>query len=108
MLATVIVLPVLLLAVWLVLQFAIVLHAKHFSIDDHTAVIGSSNMDIRSFNLDFEVVMMCTGPSFVARMREVEDMYRSLSRELTLEEWLKRPLTKRWVDNVMRLTSAVQ
>ena len=33
-----------------------VLHAKHFSVDDHTAVIGSSNMDIRSFNLDFEVV----------------------------------------------------
>ncbi|HEY5848049.1 MAG TPA: cardiolipin synthase, partial [Microlunatus sp.] len=48
-----------------------VLHSKHFSIDDHTAVIGSSNMDIRSFNLDFEVSMMCTGPSFVARMREV-------------------------------------
>ena len=39
-----------------------VLHAKHFSVDDHTAVIGSSNMDIRSFNLDFEVSMMCTGP----------------------------------------------
>ena len=85
-----------------------VLHSKHFSIDDHTAVIGSSNMDIRSFNLDFEVSMMCTGPSFVARMREVEDMYRSISRELTLEEWKKRPLTKRWLDNVMRLTSAVQ
>ena len=85
-----------------------VLHAKHFSVDDHTAVIGSSNMDIRSFNLDFEVSMMCTGPSFVARMREVEDMYRSLSRELTLEEWKKRPLSQRWFDNVMRLTSAVQ
>ena len=85
-----------------------VLHAKHFSIDDHTAVIGSSNMDIRSFNLDFEVSMMCTGPSFVAKMREVEDMYRSLSRELTLEEWKKRPLSQRWFDNVMRLTSAVQ
>ena len=65
-------------------------------------------MDIRSFNLDFEVSMMCTGPSFVARMREVEDTYRSVSRELTLDEWNKRPLTKRWVDNVMRLTSAVQ
>jgi cardiolipin synthase len=85
-----------------------VLHSKHFSVDDHTAVIGSSNMDIRSFNLDFEVSMMCTGPSFVARMREVEDMYRSLSKELTLEEWKKRPLSKRWFDNVMRLTSAVQ
>ena len=86
-----------------------VLHAKHFSVDDHTAVIGSSNMDVRSFNLDFEVSMMCTGSrSFVARMREVEDMYRSLSREMTLHEWKERSLGKRWVDNVMRLTSAVQ
>ena len=85
-----------------------VLHSKHFSVDDHTAVIGSSNMDIRSFNLDFEVSMMCTGPSFVAEMRKVEDMYRSLSRELTLEDWKKRSLSQRWFDNVMRLTSAVQ
>ncbi|HWH99976.1 MAG TPA: cardiolipin synthase A, partial [Propionibacteriaceae bacterium] len=78
-------------------------------VDDHTAVIGSSNMDIRSFNLDFEISMMCTGsPAFVTRMREVEDMYRSLSREMTLTEWKTRPLSKRWVDNVMRLTSAVQ
>ncbi|MDN5761218.1 MAG: cardiolipin synthase [Microlunatus sp.] len=86
--------------------YPFVLHAKHFSVDDHTAVIGSSNMDIRSFNLDFEVSMMGTGGRFVAQMREVEDMYRSMSRELTAEEWKKRPLHKRWLDNVMRLTSA--
>ncbi len=85
-----------------------VLHAKHFTVDDHTAVIGSSNMDIRSFNLDFEISMVCNGPSFVAQMRAVEDEYRSVSRELTLEEWNGRSLTKRWIDNVMRLTSAVQ
>ncbi|CAM3409027.1 phospholipase D-like domain-containing protein [Occultella aeris] len=88
--------------------YPFVLHSKHFSVDDHTAVIGSSNMDIRSFNLDFEVSMMCTGASFVAKMREVEDSYRSVCRELTLAEWKKRPLTQRWLDNVMRLTSAVQ
>jgi len=35
-------------------------------------VIGSSNMDTRSFNLDFEVSMMCTGgSSFVVRTREI-------------------------------------
>jgi len=51
---------------------------------------------------------MCIGESFVARMREVEDEYRSLSHELTLDEWNQRPLIKRWMDNVMRLTSAVQ
>ena len=31
-----------------------ILHAKHFSIDDKIAVIGSSNMDIRSFSLNSE------------------------------------------------------
>lgn len=29
-----------------------VLHAKHLSIDDDVAVVGSSNMDIRSLQLD--------------------------------------------------------
>jgi cardiolipin synthase len=66
-------------------------------------------MDIRSFSLDFEISLMSTdSPAFVKRMREVEDLYRSLSRELTLTEWKTRPLKKRWTDNVMRLTSAVQ
>jgi len=41
-------------------------------------------------------------------MRQVEDHYRALSRELTLDEWLRRPLPKRYVDNVTRLTSALQ
>ena len=85
-----------------------VLHSKHFSVDDEVAVIGSSNMDIRSFNLDFEISVMCMSRSLTTAMRQVEDHYRSLSRELTLDEWLRRPLPKRYIDNVMRLTSALQ
>ncbi len=85
-----------------------VLHSKHFSVDDDVAVIGSSNLDIRSFNLDFEISVMCVSRSLTTAMRQVEDHYRSLSRELTLQEWLQRPLGKRYVDNVMRLTSALQ
>jgi cardiolipin synthase A/B len=85
-----------------------VLHSKHFSVDDDVAVIGSSNMDIRSFNLDFEVSVMCVSRSLTTAMRQVEDHYRSLSRELTLAEWNRRPLRKRYIDNVMRLTSALQ
>jgi cardiolipin synthase len=53
--------PLLEAGVWIYLYPApFVLHSKHFPVGDHTAV-GSSNMDIRSFNLDFEVAMMCTG-----------------------------------------------
>jgi phosphatidylserine/phosphatidylglycerophosphate/cardiolipin synthase-like enzyme len=65
-------------------------------------------LDIRSFNLDFEISVMCLSRSLTTAMREVEDLYRSLSRELTLDEWYRRPLGKRYIDNVMRLTSALQ
>ena len=85
-----------------------ILHTKCFTIDDEVAVIGSSNMDMRSFGLNMEVSLMVRGEEFVREMREVEDMYRSLSRELTLEEWRQQPLRSTVLDNLARLTSAVQ
>ncbi len=85
-----------------------VLHAKHFSVDDSLAVIGSSNMDMRSFALNYEVVLMLTGTEVVDRLRRVEDTYRSLSTELTAEVWRTRSWGAKYVDNVMRLTAALQ
>lgn len=85
-----------------------VLHAKHMSVDDTVAVIGSSNLDVRSFTLNFEVSLLCTGGDVVRRLRQVEDSYRAVCTELTAEQWHGRSLWSRYVDNVMRLTSAVQ
>jgi cardiolipin synthase len=85
-----------------------VLHAKHFTVDDDLAVIGSSNMDYRSFALNYEVVVLMSDPEVVSRMREVQDEYRRLSRELTLDEWVARGRPARYLDNVMRLTAALQ
>jgi cardiolipin synthase len=85
-----------------------ILHSKFFSVDDDVAVIGSSNMDMRSFSLNYEVSLMLLGPEVVADMRKVEDSYRALSKELTLEDWLARGRRSEYVDNVMRLTAAVQ
>jgi cardiolipin synthase len=85
-----------------------VLHSKHFTIDDDVAVLGSSNMDMRSFGLNYEVSLMILGPDIVRRMRGVEDRYREGSRELTLDEWGGRSYRLRWLDNVMRLTAALQ
>jgi cardiolipin synthase len=84
-----------------------ILHSKHFSIDDDIAVIGSSNMDIRSFSLNMEVSMLVRGATFVAQMREVEQAYRDAGRELTLEEWRREPAKSTFLDGVMRLTSAL-
>ena len=52
-----------------------VLHAKHFTIDDQVAVIGSSNMDMRSFSLNLEISVMVRGAEFIADMRELEAQY---------------------------------
>jgi cardiolipin synthase len=85
-----------------------ILHAKHFTIDDDVAVMGSSNMDIRSFQLNMEVSMMVRGASFVTQMRAIEDGYRASSRELTLAEWERQPLRSTVLDNLARLTSGLQ
>jgi cardiolipin synthase len=85
-----------------------ILHAKHFTIDDQISVIGSSNLDMRSFTLDLEISVMVRGGTFLEELREIEDEYRANSKELTLEEWMARPLYRRILDHVARLTAAVQ
>lgn len=85
-----------------------VLHSKFFTVDDVVGVIGSSNMDYRSFGLDYEISLMGTDPGFVADLQRVADQYRAVSHELTAQEWAERPAAIRYVENVMRLTSALQ
>jgi cardiolipin synthase len=85
-----------------------VLHSKHFTVDDDVAVIGSSNMDMRSFSLNFEVSLMVRGSRFVDQVRLIEDDYRSRSHEVTLAAWLSRPAGLQVLDNIARLTAAVQ
>ena len=85
-----------------------ILHAKHMTVDDEISVIGSSNMDMRSFTLDLEVSVMVRGDSFLRSLREIEDQYRRDSRELTLDEGSNRSSFSATLDNVARLTAAVQ
>ena len=54
------------------------------------------------------ISLMVRGRSFVTEMRAIEDGYRKLSRELTLDDWLTQPLRSTILDNLARLTSALQ
>ena len=85
-----------------------VLHTKFLTVDDDVSVIGSSNMDMRSFHLDYEISLMVLGPDFVGDLQVVAQQYRDVSLRLDLESWNRRPWPGRYVDNVMRLTSALQ
>ena len=45
---------------------------------------------------------MVRGEKFIGDLRGVEDSYREHSRELTLDEWMARPLHRRILDHVAR------
>jgi cardiolipin synthase len=84
------------------------LHAKHMRIDDDIAVIGSSNLDMRSLTLNLEVTLIAYDADAATALREVEDGLLRGSRELTVEAWKAEPVTSRLLDNLARLTSALQ
>lgn len=89
-------------------QSPVILHSKSISIDDDIAVIGSSNMDIRSFELNLEITLVCYGAQVVADLRKLEEEYLRYSRQLHLDVWQARPLHTKLFDNLARLTSALQ
>src|SRR6516162_1514344 len=67
------------------------LHAKHLSIDDTIVLVGSSNMDIRSFQLNAEISLLVFDPQVAATLRAVQERNFAQAEVLTLEEWRKRP-----------------
>jgi len=86
----------------------ILLHSKHITIDDDIAVIGSSNLDIRSFQLNLEVTLICYDPSVVADLRQVEARNLSRSNAVNLDEWEARSAKEKLFENISRLTAALQ
>jgi len=85
-----------------------VLHAKHFTVDGQISVLGSSNMDMRSFALDYEIMLLGFGPALAEDLARIQDGYREKSHLLTLTEWKAQPWYRRYLDNMLRLTSDLQ
>lgn len=86
----------------------ILLHSKFITVDDDIATVGSSNLDIRSFLLNLEVTLITYDPAVVADLRAVEKQYLARTTRVTLKEWQERPTKKVLLDNIARLTSALQ
>jgi cardiolipin synthase len=79
------------------------LHAKHLTIDDEIALIGSTNMDIRSFALNAEINLVVYDRSVVCELRRLQESYFTNSERLNATAWKKRPLVDKVVQNTARL-----
>jgi cardiolipin synthase A/B len=84
------------------------LHAKHISIDDDVAVVGSSNLDMRSLTLNLEVTLVAYDVDVATELRRVEDGYLPHCDRVALDRWRRRPLAAQLFDNLARLTAALQ
>lgn len=79
------------------------IHAKTFVCDDYLSSIGSANLDFRSFAINYEVNSYIYDEQ-TALMNKGIFMYDlHQCRELTLEEWSKRPWYSRILESFMRL-----
>jgi cardiolipin synthase A/B len=79
------------------------LHAKHVTIDNEIALVGSTNMDIRSFALNSEINLLIYSPRIVADLRSIQQKYFENSEKLSATTWKKRPFGSRVIQNTARL-----
>jgi cardiolipin synthase len=77
-----------------------ILHAKLIVIDD-VVYVGSSNLDQRSLNINYELMVRFENKEMAAEARRVFDGMLSHCREITFDEWVKsrglwRRIKQRW------------
>jgi cardiolipin synthase len=82
-----------------------VLHSKTMTVDHSLAFLGTSNFDIRSFALNFELNLVLYGMEETAAIRMAQERYIAQSRRLTAEEWGRRPRALRVIHGVTKLFS---
>ena len=83
------------------------LHVKSMTIDDSLAFLGSSNFDIRSFALNFEINMIFYGTETTDKLRRIQQEYLENSQQLSLTQWQQGPRYQKIMQNIIKLLSPV-
>jgi cardiolipin synthase A/B len=83
------------------------IHAKTIVVDDQLSSVGTANIDVRSFKLNFEVNAFMYNECIAKSLTEsfLKDM--EVSKEWTLEEYNKRTLFIRFKESISRLLSPI-
>ena len=79
------------------------IHAKIMIVDGRWSVVGSTNFDSRSFDLNDEVNLVLVDEGVAARLHEDFERDCAASRRVTYEAWQHRPLHERALAAIGRL-----
>lgn len=83
------------------------LHTKSLTLDGEITLIGSANLDRRSFELNYENNILFYGPVLTADMRQRQDSYIAKSRPVTTEMVGSWPMRRRLLNNTIAMLGPV-
>ncbi|HEX8339405.1 MAG TPA: phospholipase D-like domain-containing protein [Tepidisphaeraceae bacterium] len=75
----------------------VVLHAKTLCVDDELSIIGSTNLDYRSIELNCEIAAVVRSREFAAQAQSLFEHDLQHAREVKLDEWRTRHWRDRFV-----------
>lgn len=79
------------------------LHTKSVVVDDEFCTVGSVNLDMRSFWLNFEISLFVYDAGFTASISSLQQDYLKQTTRLTRDSWERFAGRKRYIENVTRL-----
>jgi cardiolipin synthase len=83
------------------------LHTKSLTLDGEITLIGSANMDRRSFDLNYENNILFCDSALTAEMRRSQEAYLAQSHEVTAEMVAQWPITRRLWNNAIAMLGPV-
>ncbi|MEN3951480.1 phospholipase D-like domain-containing protein [Iodidimonas sp. SYSU 1G8] len=81
-------------------------HCKMLIVDGHLVSVGSTNFDNRSFRLNDEANLNVYDEEFARRMTGVFEGDLKRCRQMSLDEWRRRPWSERLMDKAASLVSS--
>ena len=83
------------------------LHTKSLTLDGEITLIGSANMDRRSFDLNYENNILLYDSTLTAEIRRRQDDYLAQSREVTAEMVGQWPITRKFWNNAIAMLGPI-
>ncbi len=83
------------------------LHAKTATADGHVSLVGSANMDRRSFAINYESSLFVYDEAFTAKLRRLQESYIRRSVRIERETWSNRPAVRRIAENATQLFAPI-
>ena len=82
-------------------------HAKTMVCDKKVAIVGTANLDNRSFDLNFEINANIFDEDIAQELKEIFEKDLTLCTQITAEDWAKRRWYMKFLERVLYLFSSL-